>query len=154
MFGPPRDSPEPPAEPPGVRLREDDEGRIEIDAPDVDPDGAGAPGNPLPPERPDSSNKAYCEEQWRKVPPWLQQSIRNVHHNLGHVGQRKMAWFFQAGNASVAAKDALRWFWCDVCRSRTKQSVPRTARIPEASDFNELLQMDVGFFRDLSLIHI
>ncbi|OLP93808.1 hypothetical protein AK812_SmicGene24243 [Symbiodinium microadriaticum] len=84
------------------------------------------------------------------APKWLLQVMRRLHTNLGHPSTATMVRHLTASGASEAAIQAARHLRCEVCLRVQPPREPRPAKPFTARRFNDRLDLDVLWLKDIS----
>ncbi|CAE7806594.1 RE1, partial [Symbiodinium necroappetens] len=84
------------------------------------------------------------------APKWLLQVMRRLHTNLGHPSTATMVRHLTASGASETAIQAARHLRCEVCLRVQPPREPRPAKPFTARRFNDRLNMDVLWLKDIS----
>ncbi|CAE7889819.1 RE1 [Symbiodinium microadriaticum] len=84
------------------------------------------------------------------APKWLLQVMRRLHTNLGHPSTPTMVRHLSASGASEAAIQAARHLRCEVCLRVQPPRLPRPAKAFTPRRFNDRLNLDVLWLKDIS----
>ena len=81
------------------------------------------------------------------MPLELRKDIERIHRNLGHVSADQLEKLFRDANVSDDAISALKHFRCDACDRLKRPPSKRTVAVNHAETFNDIVSMDVHFWK-------
>ena len=84
---------------------------------------------------------------WNDVPLELRKDIERIHRNLGHASAGQLEKLFRDANVSDDADAALKHFRCDACDRLKQLPSKRRAALNHAETFNDIVSMDVNFWK-------
>ena len=81
------------------------------------------------------------------MPLELRKDIERIHRNLGHASADQLEKLFRDANVSDDADSALKHFRCDACDRLKRPPSKRRVAVNHAETFNDIVSMDVNFWK-------
>ena len=90
-----------------------------------------------------TKNQVKGDEKPETHPKKAWQVIDKLHRQLGHPGRDRLVVAVRDAELGEELVKVAKAYKCDVCQNFTNKKTAKPASLPQASSFNELLEMDV-----------